>query len=598
MNDLNRLETLLASCTCEKLIVIVSSHQTEAFFLELQKHTCVQSIYFLFGQMHSPAWIKHQDKIIRDYQDIQSIRDHLSQTLPDLDSQLISIEVTSSDSTSDQPFAYCQLLKETMLCEDEESDLKKDMLIFCRIHYDHNREELNRIDEFEKSFTDTNSIQWYTRYCFLTKIISRAFRTQEIDLLFKMRYFVQCLHKQIKSIALREPTTVYAILKVEKETVEKFQKNINGLVLFRSFILARYEQPTSNEYLILSLRLGSDCAANIQELRSSNCNADVLINIDTVFRIIAINEDKNRVCTVNLECVPHSDSHFQQLTATLREATKAPVVILQLMRLFLQTDHYSDGVYLTDIVYQDKSFENDGTLLASLASAHHLLGNVAETARNFEEARSHFFKSLRAFQLFLPVDHPMLSSSYNNIGSMFYQEDHHEDAIRFHELALHCQLKASNPDTDAIVTYSANIGAVYIDQKKYTEAIKHLERASTILEKMSTKANPKRLISIFQKISSCLWRTKKADEALKYYQKTLDLQLQLPDPLPHPLSVTYYNLSTAYACIGDYDEAVTSAEESVRYLKMVPGSDLELKENEAQLKTVQQKQWVKKVLAS
>lgn len=588
---------MLASCTYEKLIAIVSCHQTEALLLELQQHKCIQSIYFLSEQMHSPKWINGYDKIIGDYQHIQPIRDHLSKTLSDVDSQLSSIEITSSDSTSDQPFAYCQLLKETILCQDEESDLRKDMLVFCRIHYAHNQEELQRIDEFEKFYTDTDSIQWYTRYCFLTKIISRAFRTQEIDLLFKMRYFIQCLHKQIKSIALKEPTTAYAILEIEEETIQKFRENINGLVLFRSFLSARFERPTSKEYLVLSIRLGSDCAANIEELRSSSCKADVLINIDAVFRIISINKDENRVYTVNLESIPHDDSHFQQLTATLRQGTKAPVVILQLTRLFLKTDHYSDGVYLTDLVYQDKSFENDGTLLTSLASAHHLLGNVAETARDFEGARSNFFKSLRAFQLFLPADHPMLSSSYNNIGSMFYQENHHEHAIRFHEMALHCQLKASNPDTDAIVTYSANIGAVYIDQKKYIQAIKPLERAAMILEKMSTKDNPKRLISIFQKISSCLWHTKKAEEALKYYQKTLDLQLKLPDPLPHPLSVTYYNLSTAYTCIGDYDEAVTCAEESVRYLKMIPGSDLELKDNEAQLKTVQQKQWLKKVLS-
>jgi tetratricopeptide (TPR) repeat protein len=606
MNDPNTLGTLLAACTNENLIVVMSLNQAEAVLPELQQHKYVQSIYFLSKQTHLPEWINDYDKVIEIYQNIESIRDHLIETLPHVPSRVISMEITSKDSTSDRPFTYCHLLKETILCQDDESDLRKDMLAFCRIHYAHNQEEVHEIDEFEKSFTDTHSIQWYTRHCFLTKILSRAFRTQEIDLLFKMRYFIQSLHKQIQSIAVKEPTTAYAILNVEQETIRKFQENINGLVLFRSFLPATFERPTSMEYqnkdtqryLVFSIRLGPDCAANIEQLRPSDCKIDLLINIDTVFRVVSINEGENEVHIVNLESVPHDDSHFQQLTESLRKEIKAPVVILQLTKLLLETDHYWESDYLTELIYQDKSFEGDGTLLASLAAAHHLLGNVDETKRDFEAARYQFFKSLRVFHLFLAYYHPLLSSSYNNIGSMFLQDNHHECAIKFHEMALECQLKASSPNMDAVATYSANIGAVYIDQKNYTEAMKHLKRAVMILEKMPVKDNSKRLISVFQKISSCFWRTNEPKEALEYYKKTLDLQLKLPNPLPHPLSVTYYNLSTAYTRIGDYDEAVACAEKSVEYLRMISENHPELKENQAQLEIVRQKQWLKQVLSA
>jgi tetratricopeptide (TPR) repeat protein len=440
----------------------------------------------------------------------------------------------------------------------------------------------------------------------LTKILARAFRTQEIDLLFKMRYFIQCLHKQIQLIAVKEPTTAYAILDVEQEIIEKFQKNINGLVLFRSFLPTTFERPTliedrnknTQQYLVFSIRIGPDCAANIEQLRSSDCKIDLLINIDTIFRVVSINEDENGIHTVNLESIPHDDSHFQQLTESLRKEIQAPVVILQLTKLLLAIDHYWEVDYLTELIYQDRSFEGDGTLLASLAAAHCLLGNINENKNEFEAARYQFFKSLRAFQLFLPYNHPLLSSSYNNIGSMFFQDDHHEYAIKFHEMALECQLKASSSNIEAVATYSANIGAVYIDQKNYTEAVKHLKRAAMILEKMPMKDNGKYLISIFQKISTCFWRTKEYKEALAYYKKTLDLQLKLPNPLPHPLSVTYYNLSTAYGCIGDYDEAVACAEKSVEYLKIISENHPELKDNQAQLEIVRQKQWLKQVLSA
>jgi tetratricopeptide (TPR) repeat protein len=601
VNDPNTLGTMLAACTDEKLIAIVSLDHAQVLLPELQQEKCIQSIYLLSKQTHPPEWINDYDKIIGIYRNIESIRDHLIKTLPQIFSRMISMEITSKESTSDLPFTYCQLLKETILCQDDESDLRKDMLTFCRIHYANNQEELRQIEEFEQSFIDTQSIQWYTRHCFLSKILTRAFRTQEIDLLFKMRYFIQCLHKQIHSIAFKEPTTVYTILNVEQETIGKFQENINGLLLFRSFLPAtftEYSDKDAQRSVVFSIRLEPNCATNIQQFRSSDCKIDVLINLNTIFRIMSINRNENGVHRISLESVPHDDSHFQQLTEPLRKEIQAPVVILQLTKLLLGTNHYWENDYLTELIYHDKSFENDRTLMASLAAAHNLLGNsIVTNKRDFEGTRYQFFKSLRAFQLFLPYNHPMLSSTYNNIGSMFYQDDHHEHAIKFHEMALQSQFKSSSPDMDALATYSSNIGAVYIDQKKYSEAVKHLKRAEIIREKMSTTDNLKSLISLFEKISSCLWRTNEPEEALKYYKKTLELQLKLPNPEPHALSVTYYNLSTAYIRTRDYDDAVQCAEKSIEYLKMTPNHDSELKDNQAQLEIARQKQWLKQVLS-
>ena len=607
MSDPTTLGTLLAACTDEKLIVIVSLDQGEPVFAELKKHKCVQAIYFLSKQTQLPAWANDHDNIIVGiYQNIESIRDHLIETLPDVSARMIPLEITPKDSNSDRPFTYCQLLKETILYEDDQINSRKDMLVFCRIHYAHNPEEIHDVEEFEKSFIDTHSIRWYTRHCFLSKILSRAFRTQEIDLLFKMRYYIQCLHKQIQSIAAKEPTTVYVILDVDEDIIQKFQGSVNGLVLFHSFLSATLDRPTLLDYqdkntsrsIVFSIRLGPECAANIEQLRSSDCKIDVLIDINTVFRVISIVEGENGVHVVNLESVPQDDAHLQELTDSLRAETKGPVIILQLTKLLLATGHYWEIDYLTELIYQDKSFEDDGQSLASLASVHHLLGNVDETKRAFKAARNQFFRSLRAFRLFLPYNHAMLSSTYNNIGGMFYQEDLHERAVKFHEMALQCQFKASSPNMKAVATYSANIGAVYIDQKNYAEAVSHLKRAALILEKTSMEDNAKSLISIFQKISNCFWSIKQPKEALEYYKKTLDIQLKLPNPLPHPLSVTYYNLSTAYSSIGDFDEAVTCAEKSVEYLKMVSNSDEELKDNQAHLEIIRQKQWLKQVLST
>lgn len=557
--------------------------QAEKYCSYLQNHKCIQLIYILAEQkIDLPSWTNQYGKSIETFATIELIRDHLFQILPDLNSRMISYE-----NTSDQSFIYCQLLKETMLCIDEESDLKKDMLAFCRLHYTFNE---NEITEFEQTFIDTNSIQWYTRYCFLTKILSRAFRTQEIDLLFKMRYFIQCLHKHIQSIPIKESTTVYTIADVD---YDKFESNINGLVVFHSFLFATMKKPTQSKSILFSIQIDHPYAANIKHIRSSDCKIDVLINFDALFRIISIDKDRNEI---HLQTISQDDNHFQQLTSSLRQNIKQSVVILQLTKLLVKTNHYDEADYLTESIYQDKSFHHDGTLLAALAAAHQLLANTYEENKDFEIARYQYFKSLRAFLVFLPYNHYLMSSTYNNTGSMFYQNDIYEEAIKFHQMALDCQVNASNPSMNAMSTYFSNIGAVYFDQKNYDKAVKPFQQAAKILEQISTTDNRKSLISIYQKIASCFWRSNRVHEALEFYNKILDQQLKFSDPLPYPLSVTYYNMSTAYERLGDFNQAIDCAQKSVDYLKMISDDHPELSDNQGQLESVRQKQWLKEIL--
>lgn len=602
------LNTFLTECTHNKVIILLSYDKARSMLNQIYKLACVYSIYLLTtGESEQFNWTKEYHKIDGIYQTIGSLRDHLMKTLPRISSTMIPVVITTKSTTNDNPFIYCQLLKETMLCNDDESDLKKDMIEFCRFHYEDNSNEMNNIDKFEQEFIPEKAIWWYTRNTFITKVLNRGIRTQEIDLLYKMRYIIQCLHTQLKLIAMKERTTVYAVLDLPLDNAMNLQENINGLLLFGTYLPAIFEQPQSvnlnedDEQITISfcINLGPDCGAKIKHLCSSDFNIDVFINIDAVFRIRSIEKVNGRYWNVNLESISHTDSQFKQLTESLRSEIEAPVVLLQLSKLLLATDHYAECDYLAELLFTDESLRGDSTLLASLAAVHHLLGNVDDEKGNFKSACIQFFKSLRAFQSFLPSDHPLMAASYNNIGSMFFKDNEYNEAITFHQKALDCQLKSASPDIDAIATYSNNIGAVYYEQGKYPEALKHLQRAATILEKLSPTEKILNLCIIYQKIAAIYWRMDKAKEALEYYKKTLDIQLVSLPPAAHQISVTYFNLSTAYARIGQIEDAVMNAEKSVeQLLKIFPPDHPEVKENQAQLEIVRQKQWLQQVLAT
>ena len=599
------LVEFLTGCVHERVILLISSGQARSIMDEIHSQACLQSVYLLSRNDDKPHWIKQYPKIVGIYKTLETVGDHLLKSLPRVTSTLASVVMAAKDEKSNDAFMYSRLLNETMLCTDDESDLKKDLIAFCRLQYADNQDEIDAINDFEKNSSNEKMIEWYLRDCFLSKVLSRALRTQEIDLIFKMRHAMQCLDKQIKKAAVKETINVYAILELTTENAQTFQNNIGGLLLFGAFLSATLERPSTGDFkntneralVTFSIRLGSDCGALVKNLRPADCKTDVLINVDTIFRVLSVDKHAEGLWNVSLESVKQSDGHFRALTDEQREAMKAPVVILQLTKLLIATDHYPEGDYITELVFIDGSFFGDNTLLASLAASHHLLGNVDDERGDSEAARNQFFKSLRAFKKFLPETHPLLSSSYNNIGSMYYKDDKYAEAIEFHEKALDCQLKSPSPDTDAVSIYSANIGAVYFEKKDYGNAVKHLQRAVKIIEKTAAGSKVDTLVNVYQKIASCFWRTDKPKEALEYYLKTLKLQLNAVPQDIHSISVTYFNLSTAYASIGDLNMAVESAEKSIEQLLKIRSDDHdEVKENRAQLESVRQKQWLQQVL--
>ncbi len=75
---------------------------------------------------------------------------------------------------------------------------KDDMIIASREYYQDNNSQKKRIDEFEQTYTPENACRWYTYDSFVYRLLNRALRTQDIDIIFKFRFFINALHNQIQ----------------------------------------------------------------------------------------------------------------------------------------------------------------------------------------------------------------------------------------------------------------------------------------------------------------------------------------------------------------------------------------------------------------
>ncbi|CAF3019907.1 unnamed protein product [Rotaria socialis] len=66
----------------------------------------------------------------------------------------------------------------------------------CRGRYLDNEEELNLINEFEQNYKSQSAVYWYTRDYFLYKTMNIALRTQDMEIIMTMGFFIRDLHEQ------------------------------------------------------------------------------------------------------------------------------------------------------------------------------------------------------------------------------------------------------------------------------------------------------------------------------------------------------------------------------------------------------------------
>ena len=89
-------------------------------------------------------------------------------------------------SKVDAAFLRFQLLIDMILRLDHTDFAKDEMLELCREKFASDSAELTKIDTFEKTCAAKNAITWYTKDCFLYRLLNEALRIESIDLIVKL----------------------------------------------------------------------------------------------------------------------------------------------------------------------------------------------------------------------------------------------------------------------------------------------------------------------------------------------------------------------------------------------------------------------------
>ncbi|CAF3119171.1 unnamed protein product [Rotaria sp. Silwood2] len=561
----------------EKVFLILSDDFIQSTVSVIHDIPQLDSIYVISGngskhEQCAKQWTKMRSVYTKMGSIINALKLDAQQC--DRDSLLLSITSGHLDQV-DPVFMYANLLKKTLMEIKYDGNAKKEFADFCRKQYQNNSYELQKINAFERDYSLDAAIWWYAQKCFLYQMINRALRTQEIEIIFKMGFFLRDVHRQIEELnseKTRKSSVFFVyrgqgILSTEFERVKRTSKG--DLLVFNNFLHGSLNKKLALQFARNSLRdpdlVGVLFNITINNTRASSSpfvsrrQADALANekegilfsMFTIFQITDIMPIENRLWQVELTLMPDNDQkQIKLLELTRKEASKSNGW-QQLGDLLMRMRNFDKAEEAYHILLQKMSKVDE----KALPHLYNQLGRIKHRKKQYMEALEFYEKALEIQQKSFPSKHLDLASTYTNIGLVHSSMEEYTKALDFYRKALEIQEDLLPSDHQNLVTTYNNIGLVYKNMGEYSTALEFYQKTLEIQEK-SLSSNHRDFAMTYNNIASAHYNIKDYWKALLFYKKALKIYKKyFPEDHPY-LATMYHNIGSVHRDMEEYSTAL------------------------------------------
>ncbi|CAF0988079.1 unnamed protein product [Didymodactylos carnosus] len=470
-------------------------------------------------------------------------------------------------------FMWFQFLLDILLRLPQNTAAKTELLHECRLSYKDNIVEQKKIDEFENDYTSDRCIWWYTRDSFFYRLLNKAFRTEDIDIIFKFRLLITDLYRQVEQLHaeyLKENTddvlTVYRGQGISLDELKKFQENIGGLVSLNSFLSSTKSSEVALEFageksinnpfvepVVLQMEINLNAKtkpfANVQKFSYMKDEGEILISMGTVFKIESV------------EQLP-SGHWFIELTLSELENKKVKDVIEHYQKQIGETPSLLTlGSFLMDMAEYGKAKRYYKMVLEELSPTDHktrgriynALGLIYRRTGNFDLSLKMFRKALR-FEF--------IEEIYHNIGTVYLEKGNYKRALRYCKYALKSVRKMRGSDHHSLVESYQDIGTIYRLTGRYRLALENSVKALLLDLKYLPKNHPDLAIS-YLNVGMAYFENGQYEIALGYFEDVLKIQQMILTPYHPSLATTHASMGTCYRQEGEYTRALKCFEKAL-----------------------------------
>ncbi|CAF3146699.1 unnamed protein product [Rotaria sp. Silwood2] len=406
-------------------------------------------------------------------------------------------------------FFWNLLLKDLLITEQPTDRIS--IIQDCRKYYCQNTVEMENIERFENTYSSHNAHEWYSKPCFMSKLLTKAFHTANTERLKSFDFFIHDLSSTMDKSSNIEQ--LYCTRLIEKTQFEKLLENIGQLMTFSGFLLVYrlFDETVSyrNESQVMVGFEIHNVPTSIVHLIDST---RVIINLGATFKLNSLDfEDKLGVWIARLSFSPEG-VHIAQNYITVQQETMErmtlPVIMANLlfkMNGFSTAKNYLDSLKNEDeaviyhnygILHYEKgeyslaldnfqiAYElmiSDGRIQDS-ALVLHDIGYVYNMKKEFNDALDSHRKALEIMQTHYPANDVLIGISLYNIGRTLVNMDDHSQALSYHQNALAIFEHTLTYNHIFMAQSLHSHGVVYFNIGDYHQALYYYTRALELYE--------------------------------------------------------------------------------------------------------------------
>ncbi|CAF0967163.1 unnamed protein product [Didymodactylos carnosus] len=557
--DLRLCINYIHSVKNEKIFLIISGSLAQTVLPDVHS---ILSVYFIFIFCHKRenhmTLLNQYSKIINIFTKVDTLTKSIRDIIRSTSKQTLAFNLfdqqkqktvrdLSNDSAS---FLWYQLLIDVLKQMPQTDNAEQEMLSYCRSYYEINddKNELKKIELFYQTYKSNKAIEWYTDECFLYKLLNKALRTEDIELLYLFRFFIidlcaqiECDSKQLLDI---ETLTLYRGQKIAIQELEKLKQNVGILISTNGFLSTTQTLRVAIEFTKLTRdtdelktilfeikvnpsQLKTVIFADIDQKSTMKGEKEVLFSLGAVFKIESVEYDTEMTLwKIQMVATDEGSKDVEEYLKLQKQETEEYTPTILFGRLLL--------IEMGQIEKAEKYFY---TLLKTLPKEHADLAAVIDQIGNVfykkGDLNSALEKYKEAYELRLkrlPFGHPHLAASLNNIANVYDDQGNCEQALNYYEQAKAIDEK-NYSDIDHLnkARTMTNIALVYKKKKDYNTALNYMRRAYEMHKRLLSSHHPKVANSLWN-IGSIYDKKAEYNQVLKYYTQAFEIETKiLPD---------------------------------------------------------------------
>jgi tetratricopeptide (TPR) repeat protein len=300
----------------EKVVLLISGSCSNDVLSKVHNFDQLDSIFiFCMKPERYQTLLEMYTKITGIYINQNELMGALDKTITTLTKQITAFNLFNQDNEKQirdfikdsAEYVWSQLITEVIekLPNREREYSKQDMIQRCRDYYRRNKHTLKGIDQFEQTYQSSSAIWWYTKPdSFISRLLIKALRIKDIDLLYLFRFFIIDLHKQLKTTSLvgtasdENPIYVHRGSKLSTNEIHKLKENTGHFISTNGFLSTSQNREVAIIFATNVLfEIETDVAKeghtwfDIAQQSAIPHEEEVLFDIGATFRIQSVNYD-------------------------------------------------------------------------------------------------------------------------------------------------------------------------------------------------------------------------------------------------------------------------------------------------------------------